>query len=1721
MSKVATSQRNLQASEDNSIITKFGEEPKENISWTKRLEKNLFTIFSVIVEEQRISTFFGFMLMSISFIQTAALIYGQGTFEGSEDIFREDLISFIDVFYFYRPVSHSGNKSFFLLVAYALFSIQVLYFLTLFGVYAYSASEKKYYYFIVQVACVLTPILYWVLLIPTAHFFSSVFNCNPDTQMHAYIATMECWGTEHIVHICAFSIFFVFYLINMLLICTLANDCNPYNSANAFTRFPWSFELFYAFMGLIFSLEIQHVAETPYRWISDSGILLCATYLTFVYRQECLYYNQIIQTLFGTCTISLIWICYIDVLFEVAMLAGYNFRGRAIAMFIGLCFAFYFARKLKVYNIENLVMYNNLVHIEDEAISERYIHHMISLTGLLEQDLVSEYESNFILGYLYMHKQECAHPSCPMNNHDDYYIPLTHESAKKQLTDKVRLKYLFHRIYHYKVKKDVDRRNSYTDLTTSANSSRLILAFAHYQIWVIGNLFKASYLLEEASRMSEAFWCMQAVNRAKRLLLVQQDTLNQKRQSLFGNSDKRESLDVRLVLEYEAHLARLKKKLVHVAELQRKFCSELLLPQPDLNNVYKIGMQIIEACETAGSSWDQLHSMECNDPKAEVLYGLYLSNVRGKEDEAKDHVRMAKLIGDKLADTTDLLKTKQSMFAEGTAVIAIGTGKEDIGKIIKANNGITNLFEYAPGDIIGKDVSLLMPQFLGKHHNSYISSYLNTGKCTTLNKVTETYGIDKENYVFTIYLYIREYYSLQYGTVFLGLLRPCPREEATILTDLQGKILGISYDAYINLSELNPVMLREQEIYLFYICPNFSEELQGKDYGSFEGSTTLTFSVPKNVQSISLAVSTKYMLYSSENVGKARVSVEDLFRKNYSATLDYEGCETTKKWCSISTKKVGYGQHSFKVITFNKFDYKADNDISSAQGRDIEPILDQDYYDFKGEVLVRPRRSSSKNSSSSSSNNRVRTHKLRDIVSNNVMVKQAVLSLFAKDKRREQYTEETKWFGQGENEQEENKISLMSSEPTRMRLIEKHSTKADQHEDFNKDRDDQKSVSTSIEKEINNIRNSSFTNYTPKPIMYAHWAVTVFLFLVLVTVIVTYAVHRSVFGHIETLLNVISRMRIKEAVSTYESLKYVSLLTPADDGKPLLDVTKRSNYNYGTIGHPEGTVMNYTEWIMAELLNSTYKLNEYKNYIQMEYIDITSERSRIFPSNVTWIFKNSDGTFKKKSLYIHSAFAMLENEALRIHGKVLQNLECISKEAELITLNWFSGILVALQSSGRMTLGLIQDVLDNSMLMSLILLSTFGTITALCLAGFVPLLYYIANDTSEMLEFFTKITGTNLRSQIENCTKFVNLLSFESGTGEGRDHHEQENYEESLNEEENEESDQNNVNEEDPLADSSVKKPRRENNHKKRHKNNRTFTKYKGSFWVRFIKLFLVFVVINSYGIYCYFSPPAFFNQVDQHTKEMDSYIRLVVYNEVVYMMLSELLVSNWTTTFRDKPLGFLPSRNYLSNLVDSTSELHRTNKAFYTNRYNRVFHSIYYFNACSEAVVQDISECATINDGVLGNGLSLANHEYIDMLQHSFVEFTTKSPAQRTLDFIRTVLNSNMMIKAEKLNKKYFLPLYRHLLETARSSVEEAIFTQKVVFSLMFGAYILVIVLLYLIVWKLYANGLRRDLFSSKLLFSYLPLDMIVDNRALAEKVVEYAKSLMADIRNQHQMAW
>ena len=107
-----------------------------------------------------------------------------------------------------------------------------------------------------------------------------------------------------------------------------------------------------------------------------------------------------------------------------------------------------------------------------------------------------------------------------------------------------------------------------------------------------------------------------------------------------------------------------------------------------------------------------------------------------------------------------LLETEYNYAAYLTAILDnlndVVVTIDTSGTIITANKTMSTIFGYEPEEIMGQDVSILMPDPYAKYHSEFLNHYLETGRAKIIGVGRELPGLHKSGRVFPIELSLSE-----------------------------------------------------------------------------------------------------------------------------------------------------------------------------------------------------------------------------------------------------------------------------------------------------------------------------------------------------------------------------------------------------------------------------------------------------------------------------------------------------------------------------------------------------------------------------------------------------------------------------------------------------------------------------------------------------------------------------------------------------------------------------------------------------------------------------------------------------------------------------------------------------------------------------------------------------------------------------------------------------
>jgi len=142
-------------------------------------------------------------------------------------------------------------------------------------------------------------------------------------------------------------------------------------------------------------------------------------------------------------------------------------------------------------------------------------------------------------------------------------------------------------------------------------------------------------------------------------------------------------------------------------------------------------------------------------------YGTFLINIINNEYDAMIIFEKAfNVITNKMQKkNTTTVGNEQTIFGENSnaAIIIISATSTNVGNIIHANDEIEGILGYKRRDVIGKNISLIMPRPIAKVHDLFIHRYFETAKPTVIDIKRQLFGRNIEGYLREVDLIVKVY----------------------------------------------------------------------------------------------------------------------------------------------------------------------------------------------------------------------------------------------------------------------------------------------------------------------------------------------------------------------------------------------------------------------------------------------------------------------------------------------------------------------------------------------------------------------------------------------------------------------------------------------------------------------------------------------------------------------------------------------------------------------------------------------------------------------------------------------------------------------------------------------------------------------------------------------------------------------------------------------------
>ena len=238
----------------------------------------------------------------------------------------------------------------------------------------------------------------------------------------------------------------------------------------------------------------------------------------------------------------------------------------------------------------------------------------------------------------------------------------------------------------------------------------------------------------------------------------------------------------------------LKEKILAQANLHIQFWEAYLSAEFDFRVITDLSVKIHHYQTEIAHFWKELEALNKKNFMTPYLaYGFYLEALNNMPSSS------LKFITEQLTNLTKLevdnnLKElcDETLYHSDNVHFVVSGMKEDLGIVLECSPSSLKIFGYDRHRIIGKNISILMPESVKEVHDLVIIQYFETGRREMLGRTRKTLALHARGYLVPVLLHLKQNPHIQKGLNFIAVMRPLNSAEEYIRVTPDGKIDGMT-----------------------------------------------------------------------------------------------------------------------------------------------------------------------------------------------------------------------------------------------------------------------------------------------------------------------------------------------------------------------------------------------------------------------------------------------------------------------------------------------------------------------------------------------------------------------------------------------------------------------------------------------------------------------------------------------------------------------------------------------------------------------------------------------------------------------------------------------------------------------------------------------------------------------------------------------------------------
>jgi len=306
-------------------------------------------------------------------------------------------------------------------------------------------------------------------------------------------------------------------------------------------------------------------------------------------------------------------------------------------------------------------------------------------------------------------------------------------------------------------------------------SARLHLLYAYIQREKLHNKFKALFEMmiteDNKPNMEEEF----SIYRYKNLIeeeMIEND----------ARTSESKGVDVNIIVHFQNKFVTFQSVIEKAVELHLDFWRELLENNPDIQKLQGLGSHITHSVEETSDQFKKLNEINPNHIKMLQIYGNFLKDIVNDDVEGQRILEKAEYVDKSAMVNKQFIDNDRLKYGENsnTCIITCSGNFNSMGLITNVNNEINRILNFSKTDLIGQNISRIMPKVIADLHDGFMRNYFETSEAKVIGIERIVFPVNKNGYIVPCTLMIKVLPNLDEGIRLVGFLKDIEKDSGLL-----------------------------------------------------------------------------------------------------------------------------------------------------------------------------------------------------------------------------------------------------------------------------------------------------------------------------------------------------------------------------------------------------------------------------------------------------------------------------------------------------------------------------------------------------------------------------------------------------------------------------------------------------------------------------------------------------------------------------------------------------------------------------------------------------------------------------------------------------------------------------------------------------------------------------------------------------------------------------